>query len=69
MYAIPKKDRQKRDTTPSNSWAFLVYSRFDLVMNKKRITELWRAGYSHKDAAMILFNEQEKLQCTITNSI
>lgn len=61
MYVIPKKDRQKRNTMPSNRWAFLVYSRFDLGINKKRIIELWKAGYSHKDAAMILSNEQGKL--------
>ena len=58
MHSIPNKVRQPRLGVPSNSWAFLVYSRFDLKPNKKRIIELWRQGYSHKDAALILANEQ-----------
>lgn len=59
MHTIPKKDRQPRQDMPSNAWANLVYSRFDLKPDKKRLIELWKQGYSHKDAAMILANEQE----------
>ena len=59
MYVIPKKDRQPRLDMPSLAWSKLVYSRFNLQPSKKRLIELWKAGYSHKDAAMILANEQE----------
>lgn len=60
MHTIPKKDRQPRRDAPSRAWSNLVYSRFNLKPNKKRLTELWREGYSHKDAAMVLANEQEQ---------
>ena len=59
MHTIPKKDRQPRHDVPSSAWSKLVYSRFNLTPNKKRLIELWKEGYSHKDAAMILANEQE----------